>query len=870
MGTENEQHVDDNHDEPVPSTSTGRVSKEVSKDSEHRTENRKSPTSGGSSRSTSKSRTPMRLRENGIPMKLLSPVAGESFTYYWPLRESPSYSEGGEIIETIRDTLSWFPELQFVFKKKDVDIDKIDRKSYTDMNLLMEKYNEVISIASKLWKGATKPGGEIWSTERADSELLKRIRNRAYNRAVENVNLLNNHYKAFSSETYGETSFERLQLIIQEITPKERDIFVDLGSGVGQLVVQMAGGSKVKKAVGIEIAQVPNRYAQNLADEFRKWMKWYGKKFRPFELHHGDFLDMKYRDLIVKDATIIFINNYAFTAELETRIKREILAELKDGTRIISTKPYGQTNRTLTDRHMNDISAILDMYEMAECENACSWTSNYVAYYHHTINRARLEYFFFQRNPALKSCNGSDGRRSSTSSKASRESSVSAARAGTPSHGNGHIENNDSGSKNPDDDKNTKGPTTRSRWQEYVSSKSHVSKKAKLTKEQLESGGGTVRKRDSNGDADYVPPTTKKYKKTTGVRGRPRKIAIPLEEHNESLGNLQNLNQNVVVQPSVSQETDPPLSRTEISSPSYSSASPITQTGVTPPYGVQPSKYPGLDQALELVRSYYEGLLDMMYNNKEDYLARVKVEIDDQLAYRNALLARKEGLERSINALLSMGVTRLRLRLQELNIEASCPAHLLERAKEIVEHHKKITATCAAMESEITSLELANQQLESKSKELDTSSNAGFISPDVVTNSSGSALSSSELYAAEKNQMLRNFKNSLNKVDTLAAMAESSVATTLQSRTALSSPHPETPNHMLAAANSSTFPSNTVSTQNGKRTRSRSSRGNATSKRVTLNVNKQVADPVNEEEVERTIKNIVAKALEVCFFLLFL
>lgn len=102
MGTENEQHVDDNHDEPVPSTSTGRVSKEVSKDSEHRTENRKSPTSGGSSRSTSKSRTPMRLRENGIPMKLLSPVAGESFTYYWPLRESPSYSEGGEIIETIR------------------------------------------------------------------------------------------------------------------------------------------------------------------------------------------------------------------------------------------------------------------------------------------------------------------------------------------------------------------------------------------------------------------------------------------------------------------------------------------------------------------------------------------------------------------------------------------------------------------------------------------------------------------------------------------------------------------------------------------------------------------------------------------------
>lgn len=41
-----------------------------------------------------------------------------------------------------------------------------------------------------------------------------------------------------------------------------------------------------------------------------------------------------------------------------------------------------------------DISAILDMYEMAECENACSWTSNYVPYYHHTINRARVFFNF--------------------------------------------------------------------------------------------------------------------------------------------------------------------------------------------------------------------------------------------------------------------------------------------------------------------------------------------------------------------------------------------------------------------------------------------------------------------------------------------
>lgn len=51
---------------------------------------------------------------------------------------------------------------------------------------------------------------------------------------------------------------------------KERDVFVDLGSGVGQLVIQMAGGSRVRKAVGIEIASLPNKYAQNLVIEFKK------------------------------------------------------------------------------------------------------------------------------------------------------------------------------------------------------------------------------------------------------------------------------------------------------------------------------------------------------------------------------------------------------------------------------------------------------------------------------------------------------------------------------------------------------------------------------------------------------------------------
>lgn len=83
-------------------------------------------------------------------------------------------------------------------------------------------------------------------------------------------------------------------------------------------------------------------------------MAWYGKSCSPFELERGDFLDEKYRDIITQDATIIFINNYAFQSDLEMRIKMELLRELKDGTRIISTKPYVPLNKgAITDRQLN-------------------------------------------------------------------------------------------------------------------------------------------------------------------------------------------------------------------------------------------------------------------------------------------------------------------------------------------------------------------------------------------------------------------------------------------------------------------------------------------------------------------------------------
>ena len=59
----------------------------------------------------------------------------------------------------------------------------------------------------------------------------------------------------------------------------------------------------MKKCVGIEIAGTPAHAAQRLSEEFTKWMRWFGRKWRPFELFNDDFLKNEYKDLITKEAT---------------------------------------------------------------------------------------------------------------------------------------------------------------------------------------------------------------------------------------------------------------------------------------------------------------------------------------------------------------------------------------------------------------------------------------------------------------------------------------------------------------------------------------------------------------------------------------
>lgn len=78
-----------------------------------------------------------------------------------------------------------------------------------------------------------------------------------YDSSIEHPKLLNK-YKPFSSSMYGEMSFELIEKMINQLPIIDTDVFLDLGSGVGNVVLHMAScGYTLKECIGIEHEKIP-------------------------------------------------------------------------------------------------------------------------------------------------------------------------------------------------------------------------------------------------------------------------------------------------------------------------------------------------------------------------------------------------------------------------------------------------------------------------------------------------------------------------------------------------------------------------------------------------------------------------------------
>jgi [histone H3]-lysine79 N-trimethyltransferase len=259
----------------------------------------------------------------------------------------------------------------------------------------------ILSAVPRAWSrdGANIPEG-----------VVHRIVEETYQRCVgPNIDKLR-EYKAFSSNVYGELTPAFVSSIIALTGLHSDCLFMDLGSGVGNVVLQAALETGCR-AYGIEQREDTAALAEEQCTQVHLRARMWGVAMGDVELEKEDMLKSRRLDELMGQADVVLVNNYVFSEQRESSasppsrlnltptpfVSRAVNAslrpkflDLKEGAIVISLKPYARPTSAsvlLTERNFDDIAAIFDVTAHRYREGTVSWSGGGGMFYSHQVNR---------------------------------------------------------------------------------------------------------------------------------------------------------------------------------------------------------------------------------------------------------------------------------------------------------------------------------------------------------------------------------------------------------------------------------------------------------------------------------------------------
>ena len=217
------------------------------------------------------------------------------------------------------------------------------------------------------------------------------VKNQVYARTVSPSIHLVRQYEGFSDNVYGELLPKFLSEIFKATSLKSNHVFVDLGSGVGNCVLQAALETGCE-AIGCEIMENPSTLAAAQLTEFHARCKLWGLRPGPVTLLRDDFLTSPAVAAALARADVLLINNQAFTASLNDKLKYKFL-DLKEGCRIVSLKPFKDPGMVVKESNVNDPVNILTVEKRERFSGHVSWTDDGGYWYLHRKDGRVLEGF---------------------------------------------------------------------------------------------------------------------------------------------------------------------------------------------------------------------------------------------------------------------------------------------------------------------------------------------------------------------------------------------------------------------------------------------------------------------------------------------
>lgn len=207
--------------------------------------------------------------------------------------------------------------------------------------------------------------------------LIKHILAQVYQRTVSPfVNLL--RQVDDKATTYGELLPPFVHTIFHQTHLSSEKVFVDLGSGVGNVVLQSALQTGAE-SWGIEIMPKPAKYALDQAAELRARAKLWNINLGPIHLLKGSFLESPEIDSVLRRADVVLVNNKVFPPDLNDQLLCKFL-DLKEGCKVVSLESFGGGNKQGV-RNEQSIANMFDEERFESGTESVSWTSESVEYF---------------------------------------------------------------------------------------------------------------------------------------------------------------------------------------------------------------------------------------------------------------------------------------------------------------------------------------------------------------------------------------------------------------------------------------------------------------------------------------------------------
>ncbi|TGZ83665.1 histone-lysine N-methyltransferase, H3 lysine-79 specific [Ascodesmis nigricans] len=195
-------------------------------------------------------------------------------------------------------------------------------------------------------------------------------------------------YQAFSNEVYGELLPKFTSKIFRETNLGPDKVFIDLGSGTGNVVLHAALETGCE-SWGCEKMSKPALLAFRQRDEFLARCRMWGVSHGPVHLEHDTFLENRNIAEAMKRADVLLVNNFAFEPDLNQKLL-DMFLDLKEGAIIVSLKPFVPKDHVITERNKESPVGRLRMVEREYFSREVSWTDSAGKYYIQTVDGSML------------------------------------------------------------------------------------------------------------------------------------------------------------------------------------------------------------------------------------------------------------------------------------------------------------------------------------------------------------------------------------------------------------------------------------------------------------------------------------------------